>query len=183
MHNSSRVPGIPVAKIPQHRVWLDKCQLDHFLEFTSRPYYYQDVAHRGRKFRLESGEELVMPKIVRTVARSWSSGSLPKKILRGLDNTAANGVDGFEALHKILDELEEEGANMEWWRTRSGVCKRAQGWKRLSLTWRRLVEITAKRKTSVPTTILYSPWAIPLMLIIAQIVATTIICRVKTVRH
>ena len=69
MHSSSRVPDIPIAKIPQHRVSLDKCQLDHFLEFTSRPYYYQNMAHRGRKFRLESGEELVMPNIVRTVAR------------------------------------------------------------------------------------------------------------------
>ena len=69
VHSSSRVPDIPIAKIPQHRVSLDKCQLDHFLEFTSRPYYYQNMAHRGRKFRLESGEELVIPNIVRTVAR------------------------------------------------------------------------------------------------------------------
>ena len=66
MHSSSGGPGIPVAKIPQHRVQLDKLQLDHFLEFTSRPYYYQDVAFGGRKLKLESGEELVMPNIVRT---------------------------------------------------------------------------------------------------------------------
>ena len=50
-----------------------------------------------------------------------------RKSLKGLDSTAADGVDGFEALHKILDELEEVGANMEWWRTRSGVHKRTQG--------------------------------------------------------
>ena len=68
-HSSSEGPGIPITKIPQHRIRLDKCQLDHFLEFTSRPYFYQDVAFGSRKLKLDSGEELVMPNIVRTVAR------------------------------------------------------------------------------------------------------------------
>ena len=66
-HSSPGGPGIPVAKIPEHRVRLDKRQLDHFLEFTSLPYYYQDVAFGGRKLKLES-EELVMPNIVRTIS-------------------------------------------------------------------------------------------------------------------
>ena len=99
------------------------------------------MACGSRKLKLESGEELVMPNIVRTVARctiikqyldfckeenfspmsratlwrilevqeaSW------RKSLKGLDNTVADGVDGFEALHKIVDELEEVGANKEW---------------------------------------------------------------------
>ena len=67
MHSSPGGPGIPVAKIPEHRVRLDKRQLDHFLEFTSLPYYYQDVAFGGRNLKLES-EELVMPNIVRTIS-------------------------------------------------------------------------------------------------------------------
>ena len=70
-----------------------------------------------------------------------------------------------------------------WVRTRSGVRKLAQGWKRLSYTWGRPIEITAKRKTSVPTTVPHSPWAIPQTLIIAQIVATTIIFHVTTIRY
>ena len=37
-----------------------------------------------------------------------------RKSPKGLDNTVADGVDGFEALHKILDQLEEVGANKEW---------------------------------------------------------------------
>ena len=36
-----------------------------------------------------------------------------RKSSKGLDNTVADGVDGFEALHKIVDELEEVGANKE----------------------------------------------------------------------
>ena len=67
VHSSLGGPGIPVAKIPEHRVRLDKRQLDHFLEFTSLPYYYQDVAFGGRNLKLES-EELVMPNIVRTIS-------------------------------------------------------------------------------------------------------------------
>ena len=69
VHSSSGGHGIPVARIPQHRARSDKIQLDHFLEFTSRPYYHQDVAFGGRKLKLESGKELVMPNIVRTIAR------------------------------------------------------------------------------------------------------------------
>ena len=69
VHSSSGGHGIPVARIPQHRARSDKIQLDHFLEFTSRPYYHQDVAFGGRKLKLESGKELVMTNIVRTIAR------------------------------------------------------------------------------------------------------------------
>ena len=37
-----------------------------------------------------------------------------RKSLRGLDNTAADGAEGFETLRKIVDELEEFGASSEW---------------------------------------------------------------------
>ena len=152
-HSSSEGPGIPITKIPQHRIRLDKCQLDHFLEFTSRPYFYQDVAFGSRKLKLDSGEELVMPNIVRTVARCtiinqyldfckeenfspmsratmWRvlevQEASQRKSLKGLDNTAADGVDGFEALHKILDELEEVGANKEWCAQTGKMLKEAK---------------------------------------------------------
>ena len=152
-HSSSEGPGIPITKIPQHRIRLDKCQLDHFLEFTSRPYFYQDVAFGSRKLKLDSGEELVMPNIVRTVARCtiinqyldfckeenfsplsratmWRilevQEASQRKSLKGLDNTAADGVDGFEALHKILDELQEVGADKEWCAQTGKMLKEAK---------------------------------------------------------
>ena len=116
-------PGEPVEKVPQHRIRLNQHQLDHFLEFTMRPYYYQDVAYGTRTLTLESGEELTMPNVVRTVARctiikqyldhyqqtgfqSISRSTMwrllevqeasQRKSLRGLDNTAADGTDGFK---------------------------------------------------------------------------------------
>lgn len=140
-HTASHGPGIPVAKIPRHRIRLDNSQLDHFLEFTSRPYFYQDVAFGSRKLKLDSGQELVMPNVVRTVAKCTIIGQYldycrednfdplsratmwrilevqeasQRKSLKGLDNTAADGADGFEALHKILEELEAVGADKEW---------------------------------------------------------------------
>ena len=93
------------------------------MEFKSRPYYYQDVAFGSRKLKLESGEELVMPNVVRTVERctiinqyldfckedNFSPMSCTtlcrilevqeasqKKSLTGLDNTRADGVDGLK---------------------------------------------------------------------------------------
>ena len=152
-HSSSEGHGIPITKIPQQRIRLDKCQLDHFLEFTSRPYFYQDVAFGNRKLKLDSGEELVMPNIVRTVARctiinqyldfckeeNFSSMSCAtmwrvlevqeasqRKSLKGLDDTNTDGVDGFEVINKILDELEEVGADKEWCTQTGKMLKEAK---------------------------------------------------------
>ena len=140
-HSSSKGSGNPLTKIPQHRIRLDKGKVDHFMEFTSRPYFYQDVAFGSRTLKLESGEEMVMPNIVRTVARCtiinqyldfckeenftplsratmWRilevQEASQRKSLKGLDNTAADGAEGFEALYEIVDQLEEVGADKEW---------------------------------------------------------------------
>ena len=48
---------------------MEKRQLNLFLEFTMRPYYYQDVVYGTCITKLESGEEFFMPKVVRTVAK------------------------------------------------------------------------------------------------------------------
>ena len=140
-HSSSKGSGSPLTKIPQHRIRLDKGKLDHFMEFTSRPYFYQDVAFGTRTLKLGSGEEMVMPNIVRTVARCtiinqyldfckeenftplsratmWRilevQEASQRKSLKGLDNTAADSAEGFEALYEIVDQLEEVGADKEW---------------------------------------------------------------------
>ena len=62
-------PGVPIEKIPLHRIRKQQCQLDHFLEFTMRPYYCQDIAHGTRTIKLENGEEFVIPNVVRTMAK------------------------------------------------------------------------------------------------------------------
>ena len=37
-----------------------------------------------------------------------------RRSLQGLDNTAVIGAEGFEAMHKIVEELKEGGATEKW---------------------------------------------------------------------
>lgn len=36
-------PEVPIEKIPRHRIRIGQRQLDHFVEFTTRPYCFQDA--------------------------------------------------------------------------------------------------------------------------------------------
>ena len=62
--------GFLVEKVPYHRVCIDATKLEHFLTFVDQTYFYQDVSFGTRKVRLESGQEMIMPNVVRTVGRS-----------------------------------------------------------------------------------------------------------------
>lgn len=115
--------GMLVEKTTFHRVRIDVQKLNHFLSFVDQPYFYQDVAYGTRNIKLESGDKLIMPNVVRTVGRSTmielyfkqckeeefpplSSSTLyrilkvreasQRKSLQGLDNIAASGADGFD---------------------------------------------------------------------------------------
>lgn len=128
--------GLVLEKAPFHRTRIDLMKLNHFLSFTDQPYFYQDVSYGTRTLKLDSGEQLVMPNVVRTVARSTMIAqyfshcrdegfeplgrsilfqilkvreSSQRKSLQGLDNTAASGADGFDALNKIIDRQEQSG--------------------------------------------------------------------------
>ena len=145
---------------------MDQHQLDHFLEFTMRPYYYQDVAYGSRTLKLDSGEELVMPNVVRTVARCtiiqqylehcketefqpisrsnmWRvldvQEASQRKSLLGLDNTTAEGADGFQELLRIVDELERVGAEKDC------VCNPERSFAKASFISRLRTVNTAKR--------------------------------------
>ena len=134
-------PGAVDDKPLRHRVRLSMPKVDHFLEFVNRPYFYQDVAYGTRTLKLDSGETVAMPNVVRTVTRSTminqyhqycseekftplSRSTLFKildvreasqrKCLQGLDNIATDGAAGFELLEKIVDELGESGADLSW---------------------------------------------------------------------
>ena len=62
--------GAAPEKVPKHRVRLNMGKLDHFLDFANRPYFYQDVAYGSRILKLDSGQKISMPNVVRTVTRS-----------------------------------------------------------------------------------------------------------------
>lgn len=140
-HAKNIGPGIPLEKITRHRVRVDLNKMEHFLDFINRPYFYQDVAFGTRKLKLESGEILTMPNIVRTVTRSTMvaqyvqfcieesfeplsrstlfrilqvRGASQRKALQGLDNTAADGVSGFDTLENIVVVMEKLGAPSDW---------------------------------------------------------------------
>ena len=116
-------------------------KVDHFIEFINRPYFYQDVSFGTKLLKLDSGETIEMPNVVRTVTRSTmisqyiqfcqeekceplSRSSLSKilevreasqrKSLQGLDNTATDGSAAFQTVERIVDDLEKGGFASQW---------------------------------------------------------------------
>ena len=120
---------------------IDKSRLEHFWSFVNQPYFYQDVSFGTRTVKLDSGQRMVMPNVVRTVGRSAMieqyhqqcreeeyqplgrstlyrilkvREASQRKSLQGLDNTAASRAEGFDTLSRIVDELEQCGTRHEW---------------------------------------------------------------------
>ena len=118
MHGPGTIPEIKT----KHRVRLDMGKVDHFVEFINRPYFYQDVSYGNKVLTLDNGDRIEMPNVVRILTRSTmieqyleyckeqchellSRSTLFKilkfreasqrKLLQGLDNTAADGAAGF----------------------------------------------------------------------------------------
>ncbi|KAK3751919.1 hypothetical protein QZH41_007935 [Actinostola sp. cb2023] len=116
-HAKKNGPGVEVSKTKRHRISLEMSKVDHFIAFVNRPYFHQDVAFGMRKLKLESGEVIEMPNVIRIVTRSTmvnqyqqfcdenafeplSRSTLfrilevreasERKSLQGLDNTAAD---------------------------------------------------------------------------------------------
>ena len=129
-------PGSLVETSPSRRVCLPPAKRHHFLDFVSRPYFYQDVAFGTRKLRLNSGKKITMPNVIRKVTRATmvkqylqfceeeqfeplSRATLfrvlevreasQQKSLSGLANIAADGSVGFERIDRIVDELNQIG--------------------------------------------------------------------------
>ena len=69
-HATEHGAGNVLDKEHLYRVRLDIDKVDHFLDFANRPYFYQDVAFGTRTLKLDSGEKISMPNVVRTVTRS-----------------------------------------------------------------------------------------------------------------
>ena len=61
---------IPCREHSYHRIHIDTTKHEHFFTFVDQPYFYQDVQFGTRKVRLHSGQQMIMPNIVRTVGRS-----------------------------------------------------------------------------------------------------------------
>ena len=60
----------PIPEIPSYRSKIDPEKVDHFVEYLSRPEFVQDVAFGTKMLKLDSGEKIIIPAVIRTVIPS-----------------------------------------------------------------------------------------------------------------
>ena len=59
--------GRPVPKDPIFRSRISSAQTDHFVDYIARPEMLQDVAFGTKVLRLDTGESIIIPAVVRTM--------------------------------------------------------------------------------------------------------------------
>ena len=69
-HAFQTKPGQPIDPPRITRCRLDAVKVDHFLDLLSSPSFLQDVAYGTRTLKLENGQSLEFPNLVRTVISS-----------------------------------------------------------------------------------------------------------------
>lgn len=69
-HAIHRGKGQPVLEQPIFRRRIDAAKVDHFLDFISRPDLLQDVAFGTKNLKLDSGEHIIIPAVIRTLIPS-----------------------------------------------------------------------------------------------------------------
>ena len=65
-HATEAGKGQPIPEIPSSRSKTDPEKVDHFVEYLSRPEFVQDVAFGTKKLKLDSGEKIIIPAVIRT---------------------------------------------------------------------------------------------------------------------
>ena len=114
----------PLPEIPSFRTKIDREKVDHFIEYISRPEFVQDVAFGKKTLKLDSGEKIIIPAVIRTVIPSRiirqyhlyrmievCSASMQRS-LQGLDNTTAEGADAFDQAVSMLEGLADQVINV-----------------------------------------------------------------------
>ena len=69
-HATETGKGQPIMEKPIYRAGIEKAKLDHFLDYISRPELLQDVAFGTKTLKLDSGERVIIPAVVRTLIPS-----------------------------------------------------------------------------------------------------------------
>ena len=114
-----------------------------FVDFISRSTFLQDVAFGTKTLKLNSGESIPIPALIRTMTttkivylyqekcrrenmeplnertcfRIMEMCSASKqKSLQGLDDTSTSGAEAFETLETIVENLARNGAGVSWGR-------------------------------------------------------------------
>ncbi|CAG2218847.1 unnamed protein product [Mytilus edulis] len=127
--------GITIPeKVKQPRSRMDQVKLQHALDFFFDPCFVQIVSFGTRNINLDTGEHITIPDVVRTSCHSQiiqmyevyckdtafeplgrstlfyilkACAASKRTNLHGLDNIAAEGVEGYQALHECTDKLKE----------------------------------------------------------------------------
>ena len=131
--------AVPEQTIFRKRI--DQGKVDHFISYISQPQLHQDVAFGTTTLKLDSGERIIIPAVVRTLIPSRiieqytsyckeqqfepasirclfrmlevCSASMQRS-LHGLDNITAEGTEAFDNLRAIIDTLVENGKEQHW---------------------------------------------------------------------
>ena len=139
-HATEAGKGQSVPQIPRYRAKIPYEKVDHFIQYISRPEFVQDVAFGTKTLKLDSGENIVIPAVIRTVIPSRiikqyfeyckdqqfepaSERSLYRMIevcsasmqrsLQGLDNTTAEGAEAFDEISSVLEALTGQGIDVK----------------------------------------------------------------------
>lgn len=140
-HATKSGRGQLVLEKPIFRTRINSTKVDHFLDYISRPELLQDVAFGTKTLRLDSGERIIIPAVVRTLIPSRiieqyscyckqqqfehagerslyrmlkACSASMQKSLQGLDNVTAEGTEAIDNLIKIVENLVENGAQEQW---------------------------------------------------------------------
>ncbi|XP_061195035.1 uncharacterized protein LOC133203221 [Saccostrea echinata] len=126
--------GVQQTVSSQHRQRINFAKLQHAVEFFSDPSFNRISSYTTRNLKLDSGDILVIPDVVRTMIHSnliklyntycasndfepLSQSTLyevlnacsasKRKCLKGLDNIAVDGSSAFDSLSSLVDKLDE----------------------------------------------------------------------------
>ena len=73
-HATEAGKGQPIPQIPSLCTRIEHAKVDHFIEYISRPEFVQDVAFGTKTLKLDLGEKINIPAVIRTV--------IPSRIIR-----------------------------------------------------------------------------------------------------
>lgn len=150
-HAAEEGPGQPVVFEPIKRTRLDPVKTNHFVNFIASANFIQDVAYGTKELKLDSGEKIAIPNVIRTMVPSRiikqyisycqetefkpaSERALYRIIdvcaasrqrsLQGLDYFLTEGAQAFESVERVIIMLEEGGATSIWRKEAKAILKK-----------------------------------------------------------
>ena len=142
-HATQTGRGQPVLEQPIFRCRIDPVKIDHFIEYILRPELLQDVPFGTKTLKLDSGEKIIIPAVIRTLIpsriiqhyRSYCTqqefepasersmyrmlqvcSASMQKSLQGLDNVTADGTEASDSLVSIVETLSKNRVEGQEWR-------------------------------------------------------------------